>query len=132
MNRKKATPAAAEAVEPLAAPVSENSKARHVSLDKAVGDLNKRYGDGTIMRLGEATHLQIDSIPTGSIALDLALGIGGVPRGAWWKSTARNRPAKPRCASTSWPKRKNAAACARILTWNTRSTRCTPPVAAWT
>ncbi|MER3515155.1 MAG: recombinase RecA, partial [Chloroflexota bacterium] len=41
----------------------------------------KRFGDGAIMRLGEATHLQVEVIPTGSLALDLALGVGGVPRG---------------------------------------------------
>jgi recombination protein RecA len=43
--------------------------------------LTKRFGEGTIMRLGEATHLQVDVIPTGSLALDRALGVGGIPRG---------------------------------------------------
>jgi recombination protein RecA len=43
--------------------------------------LTKRFGDGIIMRLGQASHLQIESIPTGSISLDIALGVGGVPRG---------------------------------------------------
>jgi recombination protein RecA len=43
--------------------------------------LTKKYGDGTIMRMGEAQHLQIEAIPTGSLSLDIALGVGGVPRG---------------------------------------------------
>ena len=55
--------------------------ARRNSLDKTLGDLAKRFGDGAIMRLGEATHMQIESIPSGSLALDIALGIGGIPRG---------------------------------------------------
>jgi recombination protein RecA len=43
--------------------------------------LTKKYGEGTIMRMGEAQHLNIDTIPTGSLSLDIALGVGGVPRG---------------------------------------------------
>jgi len=54
---------------------------RRAALDKALGDLLKRFGDGAIMRLGEAQHMNVEAIPTGSLALDLALGIGGVPRG---------------------------------------------------
>ena len=54
---------------------------RRAMLDKAVGDIVKRYGDGSIMRLGDAKGLQVDAIPTGSLSLDLALGIGGIPRG---------------------------------------------------
>jgi recombination protein RecA len=50
-------------------------------LDRTLSDITKRFGDGAIMRLGEAMHLNVESIPTGSLALDLALGIGGVPRG---------------------------------------------------
>ncbi len=50
-------------------------------LIKAVGDIVKRYGDGSIMRLGDAHRMTIDAIPTGSLSLDLALGIGGIPRG---------------------------------------------------
>jgi recombination protein RecA len=54
---------------------------RRGMLDKALGDIVKRYGDGSIMRLGEAQKMKIDAIPTGSLSLDLALGIGGIPRG---------------------------------------------------
>ena len=54
---------------------------RGAALDKALGDIVKRYGDGSIMRLGEAQHLLVESIPTGSLSLDIAIGIGGVPRG---------------------------------------------------
>jgi len=54
---------------------------RRGMLDKALGDIVKRYGDGSIMRLGEAQKMKIDAIPTGSLSLDLALGIGGIPKG---------------------------------------------------
>ena len=51
------------------------------ALDTTLSNLNKRFGDGTIMKLGEANHLQVESIPTGALALDIALGVGGLPRG---------------------------------------------------
>jgi recombination protein RecA len=54
---------------------------RQKALDTALANLKKRYGEGTVMRLGEAEHLKVEAIPTGSLSLDLALGIGGVPRG---------------------------------------------------
>src|SRR5438067_1423264 len=47
----------------------------------ALGQIDKQYGKGSIMRLGEATKMTTEVVPTGSIALDLALGVGGVPRG---------------------------------------------------
>lgn len=54
---------------------------KRVALDNALGDIAKRYGDGSIMRLGEAHHLSVDVIPTGALSLDIALGVGGIPRG---------------------------------------------------
>jgi len=54
---------------------------REEVLSNALGDIVKRFGEGAVMRLGEAKHLQVESIPTGSLPLDLALGIGGIPRG---------------------------------------------------
>ena len=51
------------------------------ALETTLATIQKRYGEGAIMRLGQASHLQVEAIPTGSLALDLALGVGGVPRG---------------------------------------------------
>lgn len=51
------------------------------ALEAALGDLRKRFGDGAIMRLGERNELNIETIPTGCLSLDIALGVGGVPRG---------------------------------------------------
>ena len=56
-------------------------EARLVALDKALGDIEKKYGDGAIMRLGESHQLIVDVIPTGALSLDIALGVGGIPRG---------------------------------------------------
>jgi recombination protein RecA len=58
-----------------------NDDSRQVALDKALSDITKRYGDGSIMRLGEAHQLMVEAIPTGALSLDIALGVGGVPRG---------------------------------------------------
>ena len=67
---------------PKKSPTPEDiDESRQVALDKAIGDLTKRYGDGTIMRLGESHLLDVDIIPTGSLSLDIALGTGGIPRG---------------------------------------------------
>ncbi len=51
------------------------------ALEKAMTAIEKQYGKGSVMRLGEQQHVNVDVIPTGSMALDLALGIGGIPRG---------------------------------------------------
>lgn len=74
MARKNSTPMPAA----HAMPRDEN---RLVALDKALSDITKRYGDGSIMRLGEAHQLIVESIPTGALSLDIALGVGGIPRG---------------------------------------------------
>ena len=54
---------------------------REKALDTALANLTKRFGEGAVMRLGEATHLAIDVIPTGALSIDIALGVGGIPRG---------------------------------------------------
>lgn len=54
---------------------------REKALEQAVAQIKRRFGDGALMRLGDATHLNVDVVPTGSLALDIALGVGGIPRG---------------------------------------------------
>ena len=54
---------------------------RNKSLEVAVGLIEKTYGKGSIMKLGSKANVEIESIPTGSLSLDIALGIGGVPKG---------------------------------------------------
>ena len=59
------------------APASDKKKA----LATALAQIEKSYGKGTVMRLGDRPEMNVDAIPTGSLALDAALGIGGVPKG---------------------------------------------------
>ena len=54
---------------------------REKALGVALGQIEKQFGKGSIMRMGENVHMAIESIPTGALSLDLALGIGGLPRG---------------------------------------------------
>jgi len=58
-------------------PATDKKKA----LQTALAQIEKNYGKGTVMRLGERPEMNVDAIPTGSLALDAALGIGGVPKG---------------------------------------------------
>ncbi len=60
---------------------SANQAAEKKTLDLALSAINKQYGDGTLMRMGDATKMQVSSVSTGSVAIDLALGVGGLPRG---------------------------------------------------
>ncbi len=60
-----------------ASPAADKKKA----LDTAIAQIERAYGKGSIMRLGENTGIVVDSVPTGSLSLDIALGIGGVPKG---------------------------------------------------
>ncbi len=55
--------------------------AKEKELDEAVKDIRTKFGEGSIMRLGEVRRVNVDAIPTGSLSLDMALGIGGVPKG---------------------------------------------------
>lgn len=58
-----------------------NNPGRERVLENTLASLTKRFGEGIIMRLGDAMHLQVEAISTGSLSLDIALGVGGVPRG---------------------------------------------------
>lgn len=57
--------------------VSEKEKA----LQTALAQIEKQFGKGAVMKLGQNSSLNVEAIPTGSLSLDIALGIGGVPRG---------------------------------------------------
>ena len=107
-------------LEPVA-PAADKKKA----LAAALGQIEKQFGKGSVMRLGENTGMNIEHIPTGSIGLDLALGIGGLPRG-------RNPPVRPRLRCTALQRRRSWAARLRLSTPSTRSTRFTPRHSALT
>src|SRR5579862_773127 len=54
---------------------------REKAIELALTQIERRFGKGAIMKLGDTARVNIEAIPTGSVALDLALGVGGVPRG---------------------------------------------------
>lgn len=68
--------------EKKAVPLSQQTKEeKKKALETAIAQLEKTYGAGAVMRLGQNSTMNVEAIPTGSITLDMALGIGGVPRG---------------------------------------------------
>ncbi|PIQ67317.1 recombinase RecA [Candidatus Uhrbacteria bacterium CG_4_10_14_0_2_um_filter_41_7] len=60
---------------------TDEQKARLAAATEAISQIKQRFGEGSIMRLGEARAMQVESVSTGCLSLDLALGVGGVPRG---------------------------------------------------
>lgn len=66
---------------PVSTRANSNPDERRKALDTALTQIKKQFGDGAVMRLGQQSSLNIEAIPTGSLSLDLALGVGGLPRG---------------------------------------------------
>lgn len=66
-------------VKAIAVPVTKDEKKK--ALESAIAQIEKNFGKGAIIKLGANQTMKVDAIPTGSMGLDLALGIGGVPRG---------------------------------------------------
>lgn len=65
----------------MAKPVTSIADARNKAAIEAIEQIKQKFGEGSIMRLGEAKTMQVDAVSTGCLSLDLALGVGGVPRG---------------------------------------------------
>lgn len=59
----------------------KNADEKKKALEAAIAHLEKQYGTGAVMRLGQSPQFEVDAVPTGSLTLDLALGIGGIPKG---------------------------------------------------
>ncbi len=77
MTERKTDMASKKTTYEAPAPATDKKKA----LDTALAQIEKNFGKGTVMRLGDRPDMVVDAIPTGSLALDAALGIGGVPKG---------------------------------------------------
>lgn len=60
---------------------NEETSGRVRAAEEAIAQIKERFGDGSIMRLGEAKKIKVETVPTGCLSLDIALGVGGVPRG---------------------------------------------------
>ena len=105
------------------------SEARERNLKLALGQIEKEFGKGSIMRLGDRPQQAVDVISSGAIALDIALGCNGFPRGrvaASSKSMVRNHPARRLSASTSSQMPRRQAVVAPSSTRSTHLIRNTP------
>jgi recombination protein RecA len=60
---------------------AKDAKAKDAALQAAMTQIEREFGQGSLMRLGDESAIQVDAIPTGALSLDIALGVGGVPRG---------------------------------------------------
>jgi recombination protein RecA len=98
------------------APSSDRDKA----LDTALANIDRQFGKGSVMRLGDDVRAPIEVIPTGSIALDIALGIGGLPRGRVVEIYGPESSGKPPWRCTRSPTRRRPAASRRSSTPSTR------------
>ena len=58
-----------------------SNEEKRKALEAAMSQIEKQFGKGSVMKLGNATKMNVEAIPTGSLALDVALGIGGIPKG---------------------------------------------------
>ena len=76
----KAAPAPAKTA-PAAAALATATAAKEKNIELAVSSITKQFGEGSIMRLGDAQKMKVETLTTGSLAVDLALGVGGLPKG---------------------------------------------------
>ena len=89
--------------------------------------IEKSFGKGSIMKMGDESVEQVEVIPTGSIGLNVALGVGGYPRGRIIEIYGRNLPVRPRWQSMPSPKHKRQAASQHSSMRNTLSTASMQP-----
>ena len=77
----KASPAPAKTAATAVATATATDAAREKNIELAVSSITKQFGEGSIMRLGDAQKMKVETLTTGSLAVDLALGVGGLPKG---------------------------------------------------
>jgi recombination protein RecA len=102
---------------------------KHKALETTVAQIKRRYGEGAIMKLGDSSSLNVEAIPTGCIALDLALGIGGIPRGRITEIFGPEASGRPNYAARL-ANVNTRRAVARLWMWSTLSTPLMRPSAA--
>ena len=102
------------------------------ALDTTLASLKKRFGEGTVMKLGESTRLKVGVIPTGSLSLDLALGVGGVPRGRITEIYGPEASGKTTICQHIIAEAQKMGGSRPSSTWSTPSIRPTPHAAAST
>lgn len=102
------------------------------ALEAALQQIEKTYGKGAIMRLGQNVGMTVDHIPTGSLSLDAALGIGGLPRGRIVEIYGPESSGKTTLALHAVAEAQKLGAKPPLSTWSTRWTRYMPRPWGWT
>ena len=96
------------------------------ALDAALAQIERAFGKGSIMKLGQREALEIEAISTGSLGLDIALGIGGLPKGRIVEIYGPESSGRRRWRCMWWPRPRRRAAPAPSATPSMRSIRPTP------
>ncbi len=89
---------------------------RETELEKALQKITKAFGEGAVMKMGDRPELKIDVVSTGILSLDLALGVGGLPRGRIVEIYGPESSGKPRLRCRRLPNYKKPVARQLILT----------------
>ncbi len=105
---------------------------RQKALEAALAQIDRAFGKGSAMKLGSREKIEIDTVSTGSLGLDIALGVGGLPRGRVIEIYGRKARARRRLRCTPLPRRRRSAA--PLLSWtpSMRSIRAMPRSSAST
>ena len=115
----------ADETQPLRPADAKETKAKDAALTAALSQIDKQFGQGSVMKLGEKATVPVEIVPTGALALDIALGGAGFRAGGSSRSSAPSRRARPRSSTTSSPRLRRAEASAPSSTPSTPSTRST-------
>ena len=102
------------------------------ALDAAISQIDKAFGKGSLMKLGDREVVDIEAISTGSLGLDIALGIGGLPKGRIIEITVRKAPVKRHSLCSASRQLRRKAALRPLLMLNMHSTQSMPPSLALT
>ena len=111
-----------------AAPVTGAQEEKLKALEHALADLDKQFGKGAVMKLGEHAEQNVQVIPTGCLTLDEALGVGGIPRGRIVEIFGPESSVRRPLPCTLSRRRRRWAASRHLWTQSTPLTRCTPRI----
>jgi hypothetical protein len=110
----------------LALVQKETGVDKQKALETALGNIERSFGKGSVMRLGDKKSMDIEAVSTGSLGLDIALGIGGFRKAGSSRFSGRKARARRRWRCIASPKRRRTGASAPSLTPSTHSIRSMP------
>ena len=132
MAQEKRVPLVMESRPASARTSDKEAKAKDAALQSAVKQIEQQFGAGSLMRLGDDAAVDVDAIPTGGTTLDLALGVGGVPRGRIIEIFGPESSGKTTLVYHIIAEAQARGGVCAFSTPSTRSTRSTPAASAST